>query len=211
MSRFKVKKSRDRRFLSETSLRNILGKHSIVDRRFQLQYTRSLIFLVCGVVAVANLAILIFAYDYFQTVSGILLQHLPNLLEHLEREFFIIAGIGVLTPVLLAALLFFYGMRFTGRFIAPVVILKEHMKSLSRGNWGQPGVRIRQDDEFQELVEAYNYFFQMLRQTNERESDLLTAALASRDTSLLKESIRNYIDEKQARWEQAKPNPESRI
>lgn len=51
----------------------------------------------------------------------------------------------------------------THRMIGPLKVLRNHLKWLSRGHWNLPPLKVREKDEFQDLIESYNYFYSSFR------------------------------------------------
>ncbi|MCB0422275.1 MAG: hypothetical protein KDD61_14855, partial [Bdellovibrionales bacterium] len=75
----------------------------------------------------------------------------PYLVEYLEREELWISIF--LSATVLALIVFFtiIGFRFTNKIVGPINVLKNHLTELSHGNWHGPPIKVREDDEFQEL------------------------------------------------------------
>lgn len=97
----------------------------------------------------------------------------PDLLKYLERErewmnFFLVAMFsGMITFFL------FLGLRMTARIIYPLLALERHLKSMTRGHWTVKELKIRENDEFQDLITSYNYFFRSLQIKTKQDLSLL--------------------------------------
>ena len=99
-------------------------------------------------------------YDLFMRIA---VKQAPVLIESLEREqttmiWFILVSVAL---VLFGFLWFALGA--ARRLIFPVLLIENHLRALTRGDFSQPPVRVRGNDEFQEFVEAYNYFYSSLQ------------------------------------------------
>jgi len=158
---------------SEDMLRRMFGSHLILDRRFQFRYT----FAILGAVIGASLPVVIislyFLNNNYNTFIDLALNHAPDLTNHLIRER-AWANLCILT-LFLAVLVFtfFFGLKITYRLIAPVIIVREHLKSLSRGHWDAPDIVPMEGEEYYDLVEAYHYFYKSLKHLTKSEIERL--------------------------------------
>lgn len=149
-------------FVNSTNIKR--RKSRYVDREFQLKYVG--LFVGSCTFALALTAYPI--YYYWKQNNNIFVNLAydlaPRLVEHLEREY-------VWLHVFLFAasagcILFFSIMAFkiSEKVIAPVKLLRNHLIQLTQGNWHTQPLKIRTDDEFQDLVNTYNYFFHCFKQ-----------------------------------------------
>ena len=44
------------------------------------------------------------------------------------------------------------------------MVLQNHIQKTSRGDFNSPQLKVRENDEFQDLIATYNYFYLLLRQ-----------------------------------------------
>ena len=168
----------------------------LVNRDFQLNYTRK-------TVVVASLALSVFLipalywtnqnYDFFIDMAyGIQ----PLLVKHLEGER------NTLNTLFAAALLgqflflFLVGQRMTDKIVAPLKILRNHIRLLSRGDLTLPLMRIRDADEFHDLMTAYNYYYSTLKSQTGRDLDRMHDALTHITHPLAREILNEMIAEK---------------
>lgn len=158
---------------SEDVLRRMFGSHLILDRRFQFRYTFAILGAVVGATLPIVLICLYFLNNNYNTFIDLALSHSPDLTSHLVRER-AWANLCVLT-LFLAVLVFtfFFGLKVTYRLIAPILIVREHLKSLSRGHWDAPDIVPAEDEEFYDLVEAYHYFYKSLKHLTKSEIERL--------------------------------------
>jgi methyl-accepting chemotaxis protein len=131
----------------------------LVERDFQLRWTRgAVIGLALGLALVAGPLAAVLAHNY-QLFERIAFNENPGLVNDLVREkgFFITYAAASSLFVLAFAWVFIY--RASTRIAAPLKVLKNHLKLLSRGHWQQMSIHTRDNDEFRDLIESYNYFY----------------------------------------------------
>lgn len=140
-----------------------------IDRKFQLKYASlligaSLLGLVLTILPISHL--IDQNYRIFVDLSY---DTAPELLSYLEKERF---WINTILLSVFCGLLVFFGIlsfRMTEKIVGPLHVLRNHLRQLIKGNWTQTAIKIRQDDEFQELVDSYNYFYKSMRNNIERD------------------------------------------
>lgn len=185
--------------IKDELFRSAIGFRMIVDRRFQFKYTA----LFVGAVLIALLPIsfitLYFLNQNYTIFLDLALTYSPNLLPHLQRERVWINGLIVTTILSITIFFVFYGLRFTGRLILPLLILKEQIRRLSRGQWDTPEVRLRESDEFQDLVETTQYFYKFLRFQTKQELEALKKIELDPNGSESKQLLQQLIEEKSKR------------
>lgn len=117
---------------------------------------------------------LYYTRENYRIFSGLSYQVAPELLSHLERELFglyLFSASGFIAVIVLCVWL---GTRISGRWVAPTKLLRSHLRHLSRGEWYVPPLHLRSTDEFQDLVESYNYFYNTLRLETARDIKALS-------------------------------------
>ncbi|MCB0406985.1 MAG: hypothetical protein KDD34_02210 [Bdellovibrionales bacterium] len=144
-----------------------------IDRDFQLKYTS-----VVLTAALIGILVTIFPIYYFLSQNynifvDLAYEQAPQILHYLERErswvnILLIAGCT-------GTLCFFWylSLKLTSRIVGPIQVLKNHIRGLSRGQWAQAPIRIRDSDEFQDLIDSYNYFYDSFRVNLQRDLELL--------------------------------------
>jgi hypothetical protein len=179
--------------------RSALGRGLVVDRKFQVKYTA----LVVASVLISMLPIgclsLYFLNQNYNIFMDLALSYSPNLLPHLERERAWINGLVATTTVGMTIFFAFYGIRITGRLVTPLLILREQIRSLAKGKWDAPEIRVRDTDEFHELVEAYQYFYKILRHETKIEVQQLRDVLDKATDEHSKAILNELIQEKSKR------------
>ena len=58
----------------------------------------------------------------------------------------------------------------TNQLIGPIKVLNNHMRFLISGKWDQKEITLRTKDEFQSIINTYNYFY--LSYQNQIKNDL---------------------------------------
>ncbi|MBC86520.1 MAG: hypothetical protein CL677_05010 [Bdellovibrionaceae bacterium] len=140
-----------------------------IDQGFQLKYT----FFVSGIVLLAIACVFIpsfyFLNENYKIFTDIAYEYAPNMVRHLDREYGGLILIASGTFVAVGAFFFILGLKVTAKIIAPIHIITNHLRNLSRGRWFDRPVRIRDTDEFQDLVDAYNYFYHSFQKAISRD------------------------------------------
>jgi len=130
-----------------------------VDRKFQLRHI-SLVLAAAFVGAAFNLVLIYFFleknYDIFYELA---FNSAPGVVEYLERERLWFRTFSALSFVFVVLSFGFIGLRMTSKIVGPLKVLRNHLKQISRGNWSLNTIKVRESDEFQDLIEAYNYFY----------------------------------------------------
>jgi hypothetical protein len=109
-------------------------------------------------------------FRFFQNLS---MEKSPSLLTHLEREQL---WFNVLTGFLLIALCianWWFASKLVRNFRSQVRAFDRHLKHLIRGEWSIPSLRVRENDDFKDLVDQYGYFYKSLQAMTKAEIQLL--------------------------------------
>ena len=168
-----------------------------IDKDFQLKYTSVVLLAAIIGTSVSVLPSIFFLNENYQIFVDLAYDNAPQILEYLERErawlnLIIVSGV-------LGTLAFFWylGLKLTSRIVGPVNVLKNHIRGLSRGRWDQAPVSTRERDEFNDLIETYNYFYESFQVNLKRDLAFLQKLAIdpqNRDAYL---AWRNLIEEKQ--------------
>lgn len=123
----------------------------------------------------------------------------PELAYYIEREKW---GLNLAFMACLMANIIFWGIfskKMTAKIAAPIKLLRNHIRYLSRGDLSLPILRMREDDEFKELISSYNYLYSILKTQSERDLANLTKINESLTNPMAKELIQTMIYERQTR------------
>ena len=125
-----------------------------------------------GMIA-AVLPIYYFLDQNYRIFTDLAYQYSPGLLEHLERERIWVTSLLFSGFAGLTVFFLFLSFKFTNRIVGPLRVLRNHLRRLSRGCWYMSPVKIRDTDEFHDLIEAYNYFYESWRTHIRRDIELI--------------------------------------
>lgn len=132
-------------------------------RRFQWKYTSFLLGATLISILIVGGTTYYMNQQNYEMFLGIATRFAPALIENLERErywtnsFLILATLSIFTTYTLISI------NVTSRLVIPILLLQRHLKNLTRGDLNQRQIRIRQGDEFQDLIDTYNYFYSSLQ------------------------------------------------
>lgn len=145
----------------------------VVNSRFQWKYTLSLLGFM-----LASMGIFLAPSWYFLSQNYTIFDRLariaePELLEHLHREIFWLAGFSVFSIVALIVVTIWVGLKMTANIVGPLISMERHIWKLTTGDWTSKDFRIRAEDDFRDLAEAYSYLYRSLKAQAESELKLL--------------------------------------
>ncbi|MCB0414507.1 MAG: hypothetical protein KDD50_09245 [Bdellovibrionales bacterium] len=169
-----------------------------IDKDFQVKY----IFFVVGATFVGMALLLtpiwIYTQQNFEIFENLAYLYSPNLVEHINREAQQINLIIIATFLGVLCFFTFISMKLTSQIVGPIKVIKNHLKFLSRGIWSQRPVKVRENDEFQDLVDSYNYFYQSFRHQIKKDIDLLNEIQVNLSDRESYRAWKSLITEKQA-------------
>jgi hypothetical protein len=149
------------------------GPSAFIDRNFQIRYT----FLLLGAsilgLVVTFIPIYYFINQNYDIFISLAFDNSPQIIENLEREK---SWVNLTLLSVFTGLFGFFSVltfRMTARIIGPLKILRNHLIQISRGHFYIPSIKIRDTDEFHDLVESYNYFYLSFQRNLKRELELL--------------------------------------
>lgn len=150
-----------------------LRTSSFIDREFQLKYTSVVLTAALIGIIVTLFPIYHFLNQNYQIFVDLAYDQAPQILSYLERERSAVTLLLVGGSAGTLCFFWYLGLKLTSRIVGPIKVLKNHLRGLSRGQWAQPPIRIRVDDEFQDLIDSYNYFYDSFRVNLERDIEML--------------------------------------
>lgn len=128
--------------------------------------TSLLIILICS-------PFIYFSNENFRFFQNLAVETSPSLLAHLEREQL---WFNILATFLLSTLCganWWFAIKLVGSFRGQVNSFDRHLKHLIRGEWFVPPLRVREKDDFKDLVEQYGYFYKSLQAMTKAEIQIL--------------------------------------
>lgn len=144
-----------------------------IDREFQVRFGGVVVIAATLGALLGFIPISIFLNQNYRIFIDLAHQYAPHLMESLEREqiwvlSLLFVGFSGLTTSFL-----FLSFRLTNRIVGPLKVMRNHLRRMSRGQWSMAPVRIRDNDEFHDLVNAYNYFYESFRGQIRRDLETL--------------------------------------
>ncbi|MCB0341648.1 MAG: hypothetical protein H6626_09385 [Pseudobdellovibrionaceae bacterium] len=152
-----------------------------IHRSFQIRYTAYLSLAATLGMVISMIPISYFINENYDVFIRLAYDYAPNILGHLEKEQIWLNSL--LFSMFVGLVVFFtiFGFKLTARMIGPIQIVKNHLKQLSRGKWFNQEIKIRDKDEFHELIEEYNYFYKSFRKNLENDLSRLEKLNINRD------------------------------
>ncbi len=140
-----------------------------VDREFQLRYV--LIVMASGFLGAAFSLIPLYYFleQNYNIFFELAFKAAPGIIDQLNREQTWIRIFSLSSFFSMVVFFSFVAYRMTSRIVGPLKVLRNHLKQITRGNWRLNPIKVRDADEFQDLVEAYNYFYSSYRKMIQRD------------------------------------------
>ncbi len=167
-----------------------------VNKEFQLGYTKKTVFMATIGALIFLIPVLFWTNQNYEFFTEMAYTIQPNLVNHIESErntlntlFFA----SLLGQIIFLALM---GQRMTDKIVAPLKILRNHIRLLSRGHLNLPPMRVRATDEFHDLITTYNYFYSVLRAQAERDLQRIEEARTHATHPMARELLKEMILEK---------------
>ncbi len=144
-----------------------------IERRFQIRYTLAMILVTFIGIAAALIPTMYLVQQNFDLFTELAYQNNPGLIDSIQRErlatYYIVGSVSVSVMVFVIILAF----RLTSSIVGPLKVLRNHLRRLCRGHWHQGPLTVRSKDEFQDVLETYNYFFSQYKRHMQSEFDLI--------------------------------------
>ena len=167
-----------------------------IDRDFQVRYASVVVVAAVLGAVFAFIPIIVFLNQNYRIFIDLAYQYAPALMDDLEREqiwvtSLLFVGFSGLTTFFLVL-----SFKMTNRIVGPLKVIRNHLRRLSRGQWHIAPVRIRETDEFQDMVDSYNYFYESFRTNLKRDLDLIKKLKVDMDDQESFDAWRSLIEEK---------------
>jgi len=133
-------------------------------RQFQSKYSLYLMGSLLAALLVAGIPVYYFLNQNYRIFTELAINQAPELIQTLEMEQSWLVRVLVLTLLFSLLFFFYFGLKWTSRIVGPLLVLQSHMQKTSRGDFNSPQLKVRENDEFQDLIATYNYFYLLLRQ-----------------------------------------------
>lgn len=109
-------------------------------------------------------------FKFFQTLS---LEKSTSLLTHLEREQLLFNIMYLFISIFVTFSHWWFINKLSKNYQGQVHSFDRHLKHLIRGEWFTPPLRVREKDDFKNLVEQYGYFYKSLQAMTKSEIQIL--------------------------------------
>ncbi|MCB0389946.1 MAG: methyl-accepting chemotaxis protein [Bdellovibrionales bacterium] len=121
----------------------------------------------------------------------------PNIVTNLESEKFGMNTLLVATFLGQILFIFLLMLKLTAKIAGPLKVLKNHLKLLSRGHWHAPVLKVREDDEFQDVIDTYNYFFLSFKENLKQDLESINQLKIDKKNSQSHKVWKELIDTKE--------------
>ncbi len=168
-------------------------KRLLVNSGFQWKYTLILVFGI-GIMSllVGGVSFYFIRQNYFVFID-LAYENAPALVSNLEVERDWIANLYIFSLVGVLLFSLSLGLKLTYGIAGPLIVIKKHLLRLAQGDFHQPEVRVRHSEDYQELVNAYNYFYKSIQTQTEKELNCLEAIQDNQNLDEVKSSIEKII------------------
>jgi len=145
----------------------------VINSQFQWKYTLSLMTFL-----LVSLSFFMAPSWYFLSQNYAIFNKLarvaePELLQHLHREMLWLIGFSVFSISSLVVVTIWVGLKMTANIIGPLVSMERHIWKVTTGDWSAADFKIRSEDDFRDLAEAYSYLYRSLKAQAESDLKLL--------------------------------------
>lgn len=169
---------------------------SFIDRDFQLKYTKKTFWISTFATLLFFLPALYWCNQNYEIFINLAYNSNASLVEHLESEQATLNTLLVACLLGQTAFLWIMGNRMTAKVIAPLKIMRNHLRLLSRGELSMNAIRLRSEDEFQDLFTTYNYFYSTLKAQARKDLERLEGLKTHTTHPILLETLNSMIQEK---------------
>ncbi len=148
-------------------------KIQIIRSGFQWRYSTYLLMAVVVSTIIGTGPVYYFLNQNYDIFISLAYKTSPEIVENLERERVWINGLLITTLIGIATMSLLFGLKITARIIRPLMVLENHIERLIKGRMDQPELRLREGDEFHELIQSYNYLYKSLKANTLSELEAL--------------------------------------
>lgn len=172
-------------------------KHSVfLDDEYQLRFCYKMLAFVLGAYVLVSGVSYYFVQQNMNLFISLAYEQAPEILDNLEFEKTWLASLFFTSALVLAVYLCLFSYWITTGLIRPVFKIKKHLHKLSRGDWTQPEVQIQTQHDYEDLIQAYNYFYRSLQKQSWQELEELKKMKVSIMASDSRDIWRRIIEQK---------------
>ncbi len=171
-----------------------------LDRPLQLRFIRRIITVIMGASLLAFVPALYFINENLNFIRNMLVDVAPDMIRYVEREQ-VFVNISIVS-LFLAQVVFLsiYVRKMSAQIVAPIKKLTLHFRDLSMGKLHADEIHIREEDEFQDLINTYNYFYYCIRKQRSQEIKNYEEALKQELPPSAREIIKDLLEQKRAQF-----------
>jgi hypothetical protein len=140
--------------------------HYFIHKDFQLKYTGYLVTSALLSALIVGGPTYYFLNQNYNIFLNLAYSISPDIVQHLIQEKAWITGFFIFSLMTLVVFHIYFGVRLTFRMVGPILALRKHIEMVTRGHLYQRPLHVRQDDEFHDLIQNYNYLYKTLRAQN---------------------------------------------
>jgi methyl-accepting chemotaxis protein len=127
----------------------------VLDKDFQYRFTLTLCLMATLIFAIFMGMTLFFNKLSYETLTEAAIVRMPDAVDQLKWEFRMISYSLVLALFVFTIVLFFTSLYLSRKIVGPLYALKRRLQEIALGREGVR-LRLRLDDEFQDLAEVFN-------------------------------------------------------
>lgn len=163
-------------------------------QQFQHRYAWYFVLAIMGPFTLFALPCVYFIQQNYDIFVRLAYDVRPDLLQHLEREKFLLFGLFVFAAAVASVFCYWLTVKLMGLISGPIWAMERHMKQVTLGDWSSQDFQTRSNDEFQSLVSTYSYLYRTLRVNTMHELDALESlGLDPRDRQTYN-TLKNLIE-----------------
>jgi methyl-accepting chemotaxis protein len=133
-------------------------------RQFQVRYILYMAGSLVITLFMAGAPVYFFINQNYKLFRELAHEKAPEILSALENERVWLLRIVTITLLFSTVFFTYFGLKLTSRIVGPLLVLQNHIQRLIMGDLTTMQIKVRENDEFQDLIAAYNYFYLSLRQ-----------------------------------------------
>ncbi len=168
----------------------------VLDKDFQYRFTLTLCLMATLIFAVFMGLTLFFNKLSYETLTEAAIVRMPDAVDQLKWEFKMISYSLVLALFVFTVVLFFTSLFLSRKIVGPLYALKRRLQEIATGREGIR-LKLRTDDEFQDLSEAFNLAMDTVEQklhVLRQKTTLAHQLLSSKDPSKAQEVLLDALN-----------------
>lgn len=145
----------------------------LVNKKIQFKYSFILSLILLLAMSILYVPLYQSLKNNYKLFIDLSYSYAPNIIEHLNREWFWSKILLFTSIFVIITICFIFTINIIAKIISPILLLNRHMNQFINGEWNIRDVSTREDDEFQDLIDNYNYLTKKIKLSIEEELNLL--------------------------------------